>query len=144
MCWLFFHLYINLNVEFVKDKNLKKMIFFENVNDSNNCFDCIVNETKNNKLIDNIFTHSHNVLIVLMRFKISCSQMCSKSFLLKLKFCLKNLHNVRTHVIFWINTFFIVFDIISNVFNERFKRDVFKFIVKTLIYWWNNKKMIKC
>ena len=94
----------DLSVKFVKDEFLSEMIDFENVD---------------------IFTNLHVVLIILMRFKISCSRMCSKNFILKLKFCLQNLHNVRTHAISWIDAFFIVSSIITNVFNEKFRRDAF-------------------
>ena len=80
---------------------------------------------KNEQMSIDLFSNSHVVLIVLMRFKISCSLMCSKSFLLKSKFCLHCLHFARMCATIWIDEFFIVFDIITNVFNERFKRDAF-------------------
>ena len=99
----------NLSVKLVKNEFLNEIIDFENVD---------------------IFTNLHVVLIVLIRFKTSCSRMCSKNFLLKLKFCLQNLHNVRTHATSWIDAFFIVSNIITNVFNEKFKRDAFNFANK--------------
>ena len=62
-------------------------------------------------------------MIVLMRFKASCSLMCSKSFLLKLKLCLQDLHIAR--VTSWLDAFFTISNIVTNVLNEKFKRDAF-------------------
>ena len=129
----FFDSHTDLSVKFVKDEFLNEMIDFENVNDSHICFNCIVNETKDDELIVDIFTKSHVALIVLMRFRVSCSLMCSKNFLLKLKFCLQDLHIARTHATSWIDAFFILFDIVTNVFNERFKRDAFNLVDKQVM-----------
>ena len=55
---------------------------------------------KNEHVIVDLFAVSYVNLILLMRFKISCSWIYSKKFWFKLKFCSQNLHIVWTHVIF--------------------------------------------
>ena len=87
---------------------------------------------KNEQMSIDFFSNSHNDLNVkivknefLTNFKVLCSLMCSKNFLLKSKFCSHCLHFARMRAIFWIDEFFIVFDIVTNVFNEKSKRNVF-------------------
>ena len=80
--------------------------------------------------IADLLVASHIDLTLLMRFKVSCSRMCSKNFSLKLKFCSQNLQIARAHVTFWIDAFFTLFDIVTNVFSERFKREIFNLVDK--------------
>ena len=119
--------------------------------DETNCKDILVSVTrfldvakkiddfceKDEHAIADFFSDSHTDLSVLIerwksltRFRASCSRMCSKSSSLKLKFCLQDLHIARAHATPWIDAFFIVSDIVTNVFNERFKRDAFNLVNK--------------
>ena len=114
-----------------------KISKFANKN-SNICFDCIANETKNDKLIIDIFIDSHIDLIasikkceLITNFFAYCSRLCWQNIFSKLNVCLQCRHA---------NNFFVDFDVISNAKNwkiERFnKMIVSNAIANSFIDFW--------
>ena len=135
-----------LSVAIVRFERFDEMTVLKNVSDSNIWFrdvakrineaNCEINEQVTADFSTILYANSSvqtRKSEFLTCFRALCSWMCSKSFLLKSKFCLHCLQFARTRAIHWIDAFFIVSDIITNVFNKRFKRDVFNFANKQVM-----------